>query len=321
MAEHKKYTLAEIEKAKETDMINFLESKGYSFKTSGKAYKCVEHDSLVINKDRHRWYWNSRSIGGYSAIDFCTKIEGMRFPEALSNILGNQQTYIPKSPLHESKTTVADIVLPKAEKGKYKRLFGYLCMKRKIDPQLIIELIRRKQLYQDNKGNVVFLGYEKGNKKPQYGSIRGTGDKQFRGDVQNSRKEVGFFIGNHNAETLHIFEAPIDAMSFATFLIGLQTNQTVTGVFENYALLSLGGTSDVALEHYLNNHENVKKIVVCLDNDEAGRTAGKKISQKYKDKYVITRLSYSGKDLNDSLISASKDLNEYAQKRSSVNIK
>ena len=303
MAEHKKYTLEEIEKAKGTDMINFLESKGYSFKTSGKAYKCVEHDSLVINKDRHRWYWNSRSIGGYSAIDFCTKIEGMPFPEALSNILGNQQTYIQKSPLHESKNAVADIVLPKAEKGKYKRLFGYLCMKRKIDPQLVIELIRRKQLYQDNKGNVVFVGYEKGNKKPQYGSIRGTGDKKFRGDVQNSRKEVSFFIGNPNADTLQIFESPIDAMSFATILLMYQ-NKTVSDILNNYAMLSLGGTSDVALEHYLNNHDNVKKIVTALDNDSAGVLAAEKITGKYKDKYTITHFNYSGKDLNDSLVSA-----------------
>lgn len=116
MAEFKRYTDEDIEKAKSTDTLDFLMEKGYSFRRAGNEYKCVEHDSLVVNNDRRRWFWNSRSVGGHSVIDFCTKIEGMCFPEALSNILGNQQTYIPKSPLHESKNAVADIVLPKAEK-------------------------------------------------------------------------------------------------------------------------------------------------------------------------------------------------------------
>ena len=306
MSGYRKFTEEELERARDTNMLDFLSSKGYSFKPSGKGYKCKEHDSLVINGDCHRWYWNSCAMGGHSAIDFCIKIEGMTFPEALHHILGKQlvQTSVPTQPIQESfNSAAADIILPKAEKGKYKRLFGYLCMKRKIDPQIVKELVSRKLLYQDEKGNVVFLGYDKNSKKPQYASIRGTGDKQFRGDIKNSRKEVGFFIGNPNADTLQIFESPIDAMSFATILLMYQ-NKTVSDILNNYAMLSLGGTSDVALEHYLNNHDNVKKIVTALDNDSAGVLAAEKITGKYKDKYTITHFNYSGKDLNDSLVSA-----------------
>lgn len=330
MSEFKRYTEEDIETAKSTDMLEFLSSKGYSFKSAGKGYKCREHDSLVINGDRRRWFWNSRSVGGHSAIDFCVKVEGMSFPDALKCILGRLPEQTTEAALTASSTNKdnhgklqtssvtsdenkPEIVLPKPEKGAYKRMFAYLCTKRKIDPQIVNELTKTHRIYQDENGNVVFLGYENDNDKPQYGSVRGTGDKQFRGDVKNSRKEVGFFIGNHNAETLHIFESPIDAMSFATFLIRLQQNQTVNKIFERNAFLSLGGTTDVALEYYLKKHDRVKKIVVCLDNDEAGITAGKKIAKKYKDKYVITRLSYSGKDLNDSLVSAWDDLKNLSE--------
>ena len=138
MSGYRKFTEEELERARDTNMLDFLSSKGYSFKPSGKGYKCKEHDSLVINGDCHRWYWNSCAMGGHSAIDFCIKIEGMTFPEALHHILGKQlvQTSVPTQPIQESfNSAAADIILPKAEKGKYKRLFGYLCMKRKIDPQ------------------------------------------------------------------------------------------------------------------------------------------------------------------------------------------
>lgn len=115
MSEYKKYTNEDIEKAKSVDTLDFLMEKGYSFRRAGNEYKCVEHDSLVVNNDRHRWYWNSRSVGGHSVIDFCTKIEGKTFPEALKEILGyspnemvsgNQDTYqkktIRKNPNHNS---------------------------------------------------------------------------------------------------------------------------------------------------------------------------------------------------------------------------
>lgn len=48
-----------IERAKNTDMIALLESEeGFSFKSTygEREFKCIEHNSLVVNGNRRRWY-------------------------------------------------------------------------------------------------------------------------------------------------------------------------------------------------------------------------------------------------------------------------
>lgn len=329
MSEYKKYTNEDIEKAKSVDTLDFLMEKGYSFRRAGNEYKCVEHDSLVVNNDRHRWYWNSRSVGGHSVIDFCTKIEGKTFPEALKEILGyspnemvsgNQDTYQKKNYQKESKPQQSyqykntqskpyyknnetsfqqseQLVLPKSEQGKFTRLYAYLCKKRGICPELVHELVTTKRLYQDEKGNAVFLGYDRGTKKPQYASFRGTGDKQFRGDAKGSKKEVGFFIGNYNAKILCVFESPIDAMSFATLLFKTDPQKS----WKNIGLLSLGGTSLVALDHFIQSHPDVKRIVSAMDNDDAGLKSSEKIQEVYGKSHSVKFLNFSGKDVNEAL--------------------
>lgn len=48
------YSKEEIEAARHTDMVRFLEQhEGFSFKTSGGWLICNEHDSLKINPDRY----------------------------------------------------------------------------------------------------------------------------------------------------------------------------------------------------------------------------------------------------------------------------
>ena len=81
-----------IERAKNTDMIALLESEeGYSFKSTygEREFKCIEHNSLVVNGNRRRWYWNSRQVGGNNAIDYLVKIRGMNFRDAVLHLVGN----------------------------------------------------------------------------------------------------------------------------------------------------------------------------------------------------------------------------------------
>lgn len=338
MSEYKKYTNEDIEKAKSVDTLDFLMEKGYSFRRAGNEYKCVEHDSLVVNNDRRRWFWNSRSVGGHSVIDFCTKIEGKKFPDALKEILGyspketytateksyakttktaqdynsnntvpekshqrtqgKQETYIKNTKTQSGETySKSDLILPKSEQGKFTRLYAYLCKKRGICPELVHELVTTKRLYQDEKGNAVFLGYDRGTKRPQYASLKGTSDKQFRGDVKGSKKEVGFFIGDYNAKLLCVFEAPIDAMSFATMLFKADPKKS----WKNVGLLSLGGTSLVALDHFIQSHPDVKRIVSAMDNDEAGLKSSEKIQEVYGKSHSVKFLNFSGKDVNEAL--------------------
>jgi len=46
-------------------------------KDSNDEYYLAEHDCLKISNGKY--YWFSRSIGGYSALDFLVKVRGMGF--------------------------------------------------------------------------------------------------------------------------------------------------------------------------------------------------------------------------------------------------
>ena len=83
-----------IERAKNTDMIALLESEeGFSFKSTygEREFKCIEHNSLVVNGNRRRWYWNSRQVGGNNAIDYLVKIRGMNFRDAVLHLVGDRE--------------------------------------------------------------------------------------------------------------------------------------------------------------------------------------------------------------------------------------
>lgn len=54
-----------------------------------------------------------------------------------------------------------------------------------------------------------------------------------------------------------------------------------TGVWEQHSRLSLAGTSNTALNFFLNKQSTVKELVFCLDNDHAGREATVQLARKY----------------------------------------
>ena len=43
----------------------------------------------------------------------------------------------------------------------------------------------------------------------------------------------------------------------------------------------------IAIENYLKNHPEIKKIVLCLDNDAAGRNATKALKTVLQNEYEI----------------------------------
>lgn len=58
----------------------------------------------------------------------------------------------------------------------------------------------------------------------------------------------------------------------------------------------------MALEQYLSDHQNVKTIVFCLDNDEAGRSATDKFLKKYSEQgFTVRSRPPKEKDYNDDL--------------------
>ena len=65
-----------IEQARNADIIAFLEKyHGFTFAHRGGAYRCRQHTSLAVKADRLSWYWHSKGLGGFGALDYLVKAE------------------------------------------------------------------------------------------------------------------------------------------------------------------------------------------------------------------------------------------------------
>jgi len=237
-------------------------------------------------------------------LDYLTKVENMPFREAVSVITGITPVTAP--PRREAESPKALILPEKA--GVPLRLYDYLCNKRGIDSEVVNKLIQKEMLYEDRRGNIVFVGYDERN-KPRFASLRGThGD--YRGDCSGSDKRYGFTIAAAEPSVrLFIFESPIDAMSHATLAILEFGDRTA---WEHDYRLSLAGTSDTALPFFLNQHKEVKELAFCLDNDTAGREATAIMARKYAEKgYTALNLPPMGKDFNEDLTARVREINQY----------
>lgn len=195
-----------LDNARSIDLIDFLERyKDFHFRHFNGEYRPAEHTSLAIKSNRLSWYWHSKGIGGYGTIDFLMKIEGYDFKGAMA-VLVDEPTTAPLPP--PTADIQRDFIIPERAKSN-RRAYAYLTITRGLDSKIINELIQEKKIYEDTKGNAVFVGYdEQGN--PRYATLRGTyTDKPFRMDCVGSDKRYCFCM-NSSSSRLYTFESAID---------------------------------------------------------------------------------------------------------------
>ena len=290
-----RFTDTEMQIARETDLPELLSHLGYQVKRVGRFHTTAEMDSLRI-KDRRTWFRYSQNTGG-DAITFLQQFCGKSFPEAVEYLL-----------TFHGKARDAPIPQPKPISPKQKfslpprnaddrRVFAYL-RKRGIAAQVIRQFLNSGLLYEDAEHhNCVFVGKNSAG-QVKYAGLRGTYDREgkgFRGDVTGSDKRVGFALPyDRSSDQVLVFEAPIDLMSYLT----LHRNTPNA--------LALCGLYDGALQAYLTDHPQIKRIELCLDADEPGQKAAQQLQEKYQ---------LQGYAVTVEKPRCGKDWNEYLQKR------
>lgn len=302
------YTRDQIVQARELDLLTYLQNHDPHelVHFSGSTYTTRTHDSLKISNGK--WCWWSRGIGGSSALDYLIKVKGYSFLEAVEAILGDVSIQAAKSKQSQSKPKVIPIQfgLPPRHADN-RRAFSYL-KSRGIDPEIINHCIKEGQLYEDaQRHNCVFVGYE--GEKPKYGNLRGTlSNSIFVGDVPGSDKRFSFAIPKQAGEndSLCVFECAIDALSYLS-IIKLNGHNwrranclSLAGVYQPKS----GGQIKfpLALEQYLKDNGHIKTVILCLDNDEVGRTASRAIKKQLEETHaVIDNPPKAGKDYNEFL--------------------
>lgn len=306
-----KYTKEQINKANETDLVPFLEGLGEKFKKCGKEYRWMTHDSVMIN--HNQWFRFSNNTGG-GPIDFMMTFYDKSFPESVEMLIQEKQQEDNQKRINPAVTKVdvssqKDCPIPlQDEKLKLPEanvnndiVRKYLIEERRINEKIIDQMISERKIYEDRQHhNVIFVGYDtSGNIR--YAGIRGTKEK-YRGEAVGSEKAYGFGYTGAD-DTLFVFEAPIDLLSFLT---------AIGEDWQSHNYISLGGVSENAMVQFLADHKNIRKVYLCLDNDSAGNAACEKLLHKIPEDKKVIRLKPTMKDWNECL-TAGMNVKEMAE--------
>lgn len=297
-------TKQEIEQARQLDLLSYLQQHEPEelVRFSSHVYTLRSHDSLKISNGK--WYQWSTGIGGISALDYLIKVQGMDFVSAVSKILRYSPLAEPARPTPAKRQKLV-FTLP-APYGNNARVCAYLTG-RGLSIDLLRMCIDAGLIYEDTRHNCVFVGFDR-KKVPRYAMLRSSSPySTFLGEVSGSDKRYSFSISGSGSETLYVFESAIDCLSF----IELQRMKTDELKPDNY--LSLSGVYrpgegrhaelPAALKECLSANDDIRHIALCLDNDEAGRSAALAICAALPDKYTAELLPpQSGKDYNELLM-------------------
>ena len=193
-----------------------------------------------------------------------------------------------------------DFTLPRPDKNA-QAATAYL-MHRGISPKVLRYCLNEGILYQTTRGNYrncVFVGKDEGG-VPRSAFQRGC-QGTYRGDVTGSQKKYGFLMQaeNPDCDTVELYEAPIDAMSGATLC-----QYTDIGKWRSVHYLALGGLNYLPIDYFLQQHPQVKNVVLCFDRDEPGLCFADTVARRLAERgcNVEKRLPAVGKDYNESLI-------------------
>ncbi|QRG86074.1 toprim domain-containing protein [Bulleidia sp. zg-1006] len=204
----------------------------------------------------------------------------------------------------------------------HKNAIAYLIKERKINADLVFDLLAKGFIHQSNrtvtledgityqnryvsftnldkKGNIDSIMSRICSSNSQatiqkYESPYNAGNGWLLDKHLNSiNKKDGYHGISSEEKPLIIFEAVIDMLSFMSYM--KERNQ-----MDKYAYLALGGLKKKVLENILQDNEaKYTSLVLAVDNDDKGDLFAEKMMEKYEGKYPIKRIKSQYKDWNE----------------------
>lgn len=265
------YSKEDIKMAEKLDIVDYCMQNDIALQQdSERYYRLVEHDSLIIDRLKNKFYWNSRGANG-NIINFVQQVEGTSFPGAMQRLLEGKDNY--------TKTSEVEFVAepyeysPEKEVSRFDKARDYLINERKIDKQIVDELHNQSLIKQDKHNNVLFIW-----KDHEHNLIMGCteqgviqSEKYKRGTwksiQKNSTVNYGFNVLYGEPKNLKFFESSIDMLSYAT----LNKNNLA-----DTHLISMEGLKpQTLLNYFVNSNKKLgdlpDSLSLCVDNDTAGK--------------------------------------------------
>ena len=285
------FTDEQKRQANAVDLGEFLRFKGEPLIRSGRELRLGRDHSITVRGNE--WYDHAAERGG-GPVSFLKEFYGMNYQQAVLALLDQDVSQL-CAPVDTPREKVKKpFALPPANEEN-KRVFAYLIKHRHLDRGVLAAFVRLGLVYED-KGyhNAVFVGKgQDGEARHAHKRSTNSRGKSFRMTVEGSDFRYAFNWPGGN-EHLLVFEAPIDMLSFISRFHDSDWTK------HNY--VALCGTSSQPLLGMLERCPNIKSVHLCLDNDQAGQLATRRLAQVVREKGLeVNALVPVHKDWSDDL--------------------
>lgn len=288
------------------DLLEYMRDCGYTPYPIGSCYGLKEHSSVRIFPETNTYFHPGRGENRrLNVINFAAwyhNIDNQSAIKLLAEELNDKPGYMrPKSAVRqEQKPPVEkkkDFALPQRTKNSYRKAYAYLNQKRCIDKSVLKDMINRGFLFEDERGNASFVGFNEDGKE-NFCFQRGCGDKPYKHIVAGSDFSTAWHIDN-GADKLFVNEAIIDSMSVMTMfqMHGYDPNM--------YNYVATCGPSMKPLLNFIQKHPDTKTVYLGFDKDEAGRRYTAKATE------ALRSSGYTGKIIDKP--PKTKDFNQDLQ--------
>ena len=291
MSQYIHFTEQQKTQARQTDIAELLRSQGETLKRSGSESEWMDGGQKVTIRG-NLWYHQYEQVGG-DAVDFVRRFYNKSYPEAMEYLLGGSGGTLAVSPSVQKEEK--PFVLP-PKNDNMRRVFAYLLNRRGIDREVLYAFVHKGMIYESaDYHNAVFVGFDS-NGNAKHAHKRGTGsESSYKGNVSGSQPEYSFHWSGQS-DTLYLFEAPIDMLSF----ISMQKEG-----WRQHSYAASCSVSDRVLFQTLKDNPNIRQVVLCLDSDEPGQTAAKRIADKLFVQGIASEILVPvHKDWNEDLLAA-----------------
>lgn len=294
------YTNEQKERARSTDLAELLLRQGEQLKRSGKEFQWRDGSNKVTIRG-NLWYHQYEEVGG-DAIDFVRKFYNKDYQQAMEYLLNGYGGTLSSAPPVNREITKFE--LPKRN-DNMRRVYAYLLQQRGLNRDVVNTFAHKQMIYESlPHHNVVFVGYDtKG--VARHAHKRGSGSQStYKCNADGSIPEYSFHW-NGTSNKIFLFEAPIDMLSY----ISMNPHG-----WQQHTYAASCSVADRVLFQCLKDNPNITEVYLCLDNDEAGQNASKRISDKlFIQGYKAEILIPNNKDWNEDLIFFKRRMNHNGQ--------
>ncbi len=289
------FTADQKRRVAEADLEQFLLRQGETLLRSGPEWRLASDHSVTVRGSQ--WYDHAAQQGG-GPVSFPQRFHGLSYPEAVTCLLEE----IPEGSLALAQTKKEKpkkkFALPPAA-SNMRRVFAYLVGTRCASREALVAFVRAGLVYESaGHHNAVFVGTDERGiaRHAHVRSTNGRG-KAFRLNVEGGDSQYSFHWTGTDGN-LYVFESPIDLLSYITLY---------PADWQRRSYVACCGTSGLPVVRMLDDHPNLRRVWLCLDNDRAGHAASQRMAEQFRERGIITeRLTPERKDWNDDLVVASQ---------------